>query len=108
MEHGLTSVSLVNSKNQGGLVIPSKNVISVVRLSEKLFNFHVIGIDTSKLKISSDKLLTRKLLTSLNNIVVDKKLFFNLKDHDVEVSIIDEDFPSTQLIKKISEYHQSS
>ena len=105
MEHcyAKSSFSLVSFKNRGGLVMPSTDVISVVRICEQVFNFHVSGSDFENPKVSGDKNLKLKLMCTVNKIVLSKKLFSQLDVHDLESAVRNEDLHSTQIIKKIAE-----
>lgn len=101
--YSLSTYSLINSKNRGGLVVPSNDVSDVVKICEKVFRFNVSGESLSQSKISKDNNLKLKLILNVNK-VLDKNIFSNLNSHDVQTASINEDIHSTQLVKNIAAY----
>ena len=88
----LPSLSLINSKNRGGLIIPSKSVVDIVIKSDKAFRIY-IG--------TKSKMNKHTMLNMIYSSIISTNLFSELADHDKENEQINEDMHSSQLIKKI-------
>jgi hypothetical protein len=86
--------------NRGGLVVPTKSVVQIVRTAEKAFKLSVSGCG-SKPEITSNSHLFKLLSTSVNRHLFTVSLFESLLQHDLDHACITEDLHSTQLQKAI-------
>ena len=94
---------LINSKNRGGLVLPSKHVVHIVNICERVFRVSVCGVDSKMQKVSSRKNLKFLMVHLINQELASKYLFPELNEHDVEHEMLTEDLHSSQLLKTIIE-----
>ena len=95
-------LSLIAMKDNGGLVYPSEDVVSIVTVCEKYFNAYVRG--TGEGMNASKKLrrsLTNVIIADLSLTRPCHVLFSSLLQHDIDTHFINEDFHSTQLMKAI-------
>ena len=86
------SLSLISSKNRGGLVVPSKSVLKIVDKSNKLFQLSI------KLKSKINK---NTMLHQIYSCMIFENLFPELEEHNKENEPVNEDMHSSQLVKKI-------
>ena len=100
-----SAFSLISVKNRGGLTVPSKDVVSVIKICEQVFTFYVSGTDFRNSKISSDRHLKRNLIYRVSKLVSQRKLFSLLDTHDIEFASPNEDLHSTQVMKNIAEHY---
>lgn len=95
---------LINSKNRGGLVLPSNGVVKAVFVCERVFRAFVFGTDASKQQISSRQNIKVLMIHAINQQLSHECLFPELNEHDLEHEILTEDLHSSQLLKKIIEH----
>ena len=98
------SLELIWRKDQGGLIVPSKSVISVVQTCEKAFK--LLLVDESSLSIQKENHMALKLFLiaeRYQNIL--SSTFQDLEQHDLETSNHGSDFHSRQLRKEISHHY---
>ena len=95
--------SLTNLKNRGGLVIPSIDVVRILKKCEAFFRVYVSGC-TGDLQISCVKNIKGILANKIQRELFSDGLFRSLLNHDYENCFITEDLHSTQLTKKIIDY----
>ena len=96
------SLTLIAIKDNGGLVYPSDDVVSIVTTCEKYFKMYVRGNGEEN---NSSKTLFAQLK---NTIIADLSitrpthlLFSSLLQHDIDMHYVDEDYHSTQIMKAV-------
>ena len=92
---------LINSKNRGGLLFPSLQVVKIVNMCEKAFRVAVMGVNSGKHGISSKKNLRFLIIHLINQELARENFFPQLQDHMYDHEILTEDLHSSQLLKKI-------
>ena len=92
------SLSLISSKDRGGLVTPSSSVVSVVKISERYIKVALLNPRTIN---------KRALANSIFMESSSQNLFRDLNQHDIQNEAVSEDLHSTQLMKKIIDYHSA-
>jgi hypothetical protein len=95
--------SLISLKDNGGLVYPSDDVVTILIVCEKYFHCHVRGVDGHGMN-SSKKLqatLFRDIVRELSTTRPGKILFTSLLQHDLDTHSMTEDYHSTQVMKAI-------
>ena len=91
---------LINSKNRGGPLFPSLQVVEIVNMYEKLFELHLWGDFRKTWYIIKENL--KFLIVHLMNQELARESFFpQLHDHTHDHEILTEDLYSSQLLKKI-------
>ncbi len=90
------SLSLISSKDRGGLVTPSASVIGVVRIAEKF-----VKVALLKPRKINKKALAHSIFVESSS----KRFFKDLDQHDIQNEAVVEDLHSTQIMKTIIDYH---
>ena len=89
-------LSLIQSKDRGGLIVPSQSVMTIVFIAEKAFNASLVTGEIAR--------VSKKSLVHVVNVALhEKNLFPTLQEHDFDHEILTEDLHSSQLCKKIIE-----
>ena len=101
------NLSLIGLKDNGGLIYPSDDVITVVMVCEKHFHRRVLGITGKGINTSKhlSALLSRDIIRELSSTRPGKILFSSLLHHDIQTHCVNEDFHSTQIMKTIIKYY---
>ena len=94
-------LSLINIKNNGELIVPSKDVMKIVKKCESFFNAYVTG---GIGMISSAKNIKDILGNKIRRELFSMGIFEHLLDHEFENCYITEDLHSTRLTKQIIDY----
>jgi hypothetical protein len=89
-------LSLIASKNGGGLVFPSPSVTNIVMKAEKILKIFLTCGNLPKLK-------KENIINEIHRSIVQETFFTELHDHDLDHEPLTEDLHSTQLVKKIVE-----
>ena len=90
----------IKEKDNGGLLYPSADVVTVLSVSENVFKQYCVG----KSKMSSGKFLRSRMRVRVLQELYDRDLFKSLRRHDIDhLDPIAEDLHSTQLCKLIAE-----
>lgn len=88
---------LVSSKQRGGLKIPSKTVVKLVSVCEKMFRIYVSGKDGKNLQ--NRQKISHFLYCQVSRFCAN--IEFQLGQHDLETATLEDDLHSTQLKKTI-------
>ena len=95
-------LSLTALKDNGGLVYISEDVMTVLKVTERVFKQFVGGDDPQDLKISNTRKLRGKLISKVVHELSHSRVFINLRQHDMEFYSEDSDWHSLQIIKSVA------
>lgn len=101
-------LSLISIKDNGDLVYPSEEIVTIVVTCDKFFKRYVReklnGINASRYL---EPQLTNTIVNELSITRPGKILFSGLLEHDIESHLLTEDYHSTQIMEAvISKYGQ--
>jgi hypothetical protein len=95
-------LSLISIKDNGGLVYPSDDIMTIIRTCEKYFKLYVRGTG-SDLQINASKKLRANLhhaiISELSETRPNNILFAGLLQHDIDNHCFGDDLHSTQVMK---------
>jgi hypothetical protein len=94
-------LNLINVKNNGGLIVPSADVVKIVKKCESFFNAYITGGNGL---ISSARNIKGILANKIRRELFSLGIFSHLLDHDFQNCDITEDLHSTRLTKLIIDY----
>ena len=96
-------LSLISTKDNGGLTYPSQDIVQIVTVCEKYFKRYVSGDDYTSINSSKNLRvrLTNSIVKELSTTRPGKILFQDLLEHDVHTHNPCEDLHSTQIMKGV-------
>ena len=97
-------LNLINIKDNGGLVVPSRDVVKILKKCEAFFVAYVSG-GTDHPKISTKANVKGILANKIQRELFSQNIFQSMLDHDFDNCFITEDLHSTQLTKKVIDYY---
>ena len=101
------NLSLVSIKDNGPLIYPSEDVVSVLIVCARHFHYHVRGLDGKQINSSKRLYATvyRDVVRELSITRPGKILFPSLLQHDFDTHIVSEDYHSTQIMKAAIKFY---
>ena len=91
-------LNLINIKDNGGLIVPSSDVVQIVKKCESYFNAYVTGGDD---RISRVRNIKEIVAVKIRRDLFTNNVFKNLLEHDFENCSLTDELHSTTLTKLI-------